>query len=319
MASLRKLASASLIATFILISIGGLVRATKSGLGCGTDWPHCAGRLVPALESRAEIIEFSHRAAASVVVFLLAALLVLAWRRRDEDPRTLRASMLAFGGVLFQAVLGAVVVKLELEAQSVVLHLGTALALLSVLVYLRVHLAAHSGGLVEPADANASRRAMVAAGGVLVLVLIGSYIGGISAERNAGFPDWPLVDGRLIPDLGVEILALHWIHRVLALVAGVLVIRAVLPAIRSRATAPLRAKLAHVAAGAYLLEVLVGATNVWTQADQGLNSASITLHLALGALIWGSLVAMAAVAAPGLRTASTTAPAGHAALEAGAG
>src|SRR6188508_2499129 len=106
----RKLAVVSTIATILLIAIGGLVRATKSGLGCGTDWPHCAGNVVPALETRAEIIEFSHRAAASIVVVLLGTLAVTAYRNRKERPALVTPSIVAFGLVLFQAVLGAIVV-----------------------------------------------------------------------------------------------------------------------------------------------------------------------------------------------------------------
>ena len=88
----RKLAIVSTGATILLIAIGGLVRATKSGLGCGTDWPHCAGKLVPALETRAEIIEFSHRAAASVVVVLLGLLAVTAYPE-PEGLSPLRRSL----------------------------------------------------------------------------------------------------------------------------------------------------------------------------------------------------------------------------------
>ena len=41
-----KLAVAAAVATFVLIAIGGLVRATDSGLGC-PDWPLCFGDWVP--------------------------------------------------------------------------------------------------------------------------------------------------------------------------------------------------------------------------------------------------------------------------------
>ena len=91
----RRLAVLSTAATFLLIAIGGLVRATKSGLGCGTDWPHCSGRLLPAVESRAVIIEFSHRLMASVVVILIGALAVTAWRKL-RGSRLMWASIGAF-------------------------------------------------------------------------------------------------------------------------------------------------------------------------------------------------------------------------------
>src|SRR5688572_13180305 len=105
MFSFKKLAVVSLIATFLLISVGGLVRATKSGLGCGDDWPRCSGRLLPEVQNRAMMIEFSHRAIAGIVVILLAALVLQAFR--EKRPRSQkRAAVGALGLVIFQALLG---------------------------------------------------------------------------------------------------------------------------------------------------------------------------------------------------------------------
>lgn len=308
MTLLRRLSDASVVATFILISIGGLVRATKSGLGCGTDWPHCGGRLVPALETRAEIIEFSHRAAASVVVALLATVLVVAFRNHRNDRRVVGTAAAAMGLVVMQAVMGAVVVKLELEASSVVLHLALALSLLALLVYLATIVRARTTDPVEaPADDGTGVRARLAAATVLVLLLVGSYVAGRGEELRAGFPDWPLVQDRLVPDLGVEILALHWLHRVLALVAGAAIIGLAVHVVRrnhDRATTA----FAHAAAGLFLAEIAVGAANVWTQSDETLNSAFVTAHLALGAAIWGCVAAVAARAAATLRRAHEKRP-----------
>ena len=88
----RTLVGASSIATFALIAVGGLVRATKSGLGCGTDWPHCSGRVIPIFGEPAVVIEYSHRLAAAAVVLLLGTVAVLAVRRYREVPRIMWAS-----------------------------------------------------------------------------------------------------------------------------------------------------------------------------------------------------------------------------------
>lgn len=55
-------------------------------------------------------------------------------------------------------------------------------------------------------------------------------------------------------------------------------------------------RIASVALGALIVEIVIGAATVWTQSSQGWNSAFITIHLALGALIWSSLVALTTVA-----------------------
>jgi heme A synthase len=293
MTRFQKLSLASTAATVVLVTIGGLVRATKSGLGCGTDWPHCQGHLVPSMESRAVVIEYSHRMAATAVVVLLACLAVAAFMEHRRSPAILWASIAAFALVIVQAVLGAVVVKMELQAVSVVLHLFTAMLLLGLLVYITAAAFAVSGRLAAT-DASISNLAGFAASCVLLLLLVGSYVSGRGAGRV--FDDWPLMNGRLVPDLGFQLGALQFLHRALALVVGVVVAFVAIRVIRRKGELSLQAKLMHTAAGLYGVEILIGALNVWTN----LNAAAVTFHLLTGALIWTSLVGTAVASHPAL-------------------
>jgi heme a synthase len=303
----RNLAIASTIATFLLVTVGGLVRATKSGLGCGTDWPHCHGKLVPSLEARATLIEFSHRAIAGVVVILIV-LLVLAAYRNQESRRLRRASIAALTLVLGQAVLGAVVVKLELDAESVVLHLATAMALLAALVY--VTIAAFTNG-DSASDRRLSRQSAFAAGAVLTLLLVGSYLSGLT--DGSVFDDWPLMNGRLVPALTSEAVTTHVVHRYLAALVGVVVLAVVIRSRHLKDRLPAPARFAYIAAAMFAIEIAIGALNVWTN----LNEIVVTLHLATGAAIWSSLVAMTVSAHPTLAPATTERrrPASQPALE----
>lgn len=293
----RRLTSASLVATVVLVAIGGLVRATKSGLGCGTDWPDCGGRLVPTLETRAAIIEFSHRFTAGIVGFLILALAIVAVRRLRDERRIKVASVAALVLVVFQALLGAAVVKAELERLVVVAHLVAAMSLLALLVYLTGMVAARTRGLPGTTDAGLSRRLGVAALGVLALLVVGS----LASTRDIG-PSWPLVNGELVPDLGVETFALHWFHRVLAGVVGIAVFASAWRVIKRRDEMPLAARFAHAAAGLFGFEIFVGALNLWTD----LNALVVALHLTTGALIWASFAAMVTVTHPSVRTAPET-------------
>ncbi|MDQ3785056.1 MAG: COX15/CtaA family protein [Actinomycetota bacterium] len=300
----RRLAVASTVATFLLIAIGGVVRATKSGLGCGTDWPDCSGELIPSLASRALAIEYSHRLMAAVVLLLLAGLAALAVWRHRASPAIVWPSVAAFGLVVFQALLGAVVVKLELQAVSVVLHLGTALLLVGVLVYLVVA-SSPGGDRAATTDRSLSRQGAMLAGAVWMLLLSGSYVTG--ADAGYVFPDWPLMNGSLLPNLAVESYAIHWAHRVLAALVGVVVALFAVKVVRRRGAMPGAARLAHAVAGGYVLQIVVGAANIWTR----LNAAVVTAHLLVGALLFGGLVGISLAVHPSLQKAGTAEPAGR--------
>src|SRR2546423_15674047 len=83
----RRLAFATVTATFLLIVVGGIVRVSDSRLGCGPGgsglhgWPLCNGDVIPGAGIHS-IVEYIHRTAASVVGILWLVLAVLAWRGR---------------------------------------------------------------------------------------------------------------------------------------------------------------------------------------------------------------------------------------------
>jgi cytochrome c oxidase assembly protein subunit 15 len=305
----KTLAGASTIATFLLISIGGLVRATKSGLGCGDDWPHCSGEVLPPLQDPNQIIEFSHRAVAGIVGIMIATLALLAYKHYRDHPRILWASIGALVLVIFQALLGMLVVKLDLAAEMVVVHLAAALSLLALLIYIN---ATARGPAEHVGDAALSKRTRFAAGSVLVLLLVGSYVSG--ADAGYAFSDWPLMDGKVIPNLAVEAKAIHFAHRALAAIVGVLVFVVAFDIFKRGAEFPAAKRFAHAAAGLFAIEVAIGALNVWTR----LNSAAVTAHLAIGAAIWGTLVAAAFVTSPAVaRTERASLSKGATVAEAG--
>src|SRR2546428_14066225 len=78
MKGFARLASLAVVATYVLIILGGLVRATGAGLAF-PDWPLCHGRLIPPPDPLV-LIEWSHRFAASIVGLLTLAVAFAAWR-----------------------------------------------------------------------------------------------------------------------------------------------------------------------------------------------------------------------------------------------
>jgi heme A synthase len=125
--------------------------------------------------------------------------------------------------------------------------------------------------------------------------MVGSYVSSWPDRP----PAWPLIDGRLIPDLSNSVFLVHFIHRVLAVAVAVLLFVFCLRVIRQKEGHPLGARFANAALGLFVIEILVGAANVWTD----LNSVIVTTHLLLGGLIWSSLIALAVVTGPALESA----------------
>ena len=66
----RRIAYAAALLTFVLIIVGGVVRISDSGLGCGAGgsgtkgWPLCDGRVVPLINANM-IVEYTHRIVAA--------------------------------------------------------------------------------------------------------------------------------------------------------------------------------------------------------------------------------------------------------------
>src|SRR5262245_60570785 len=114
----RRVAAAAVILAVGLITLGGVVRITGSGMGCGDHWPLCNGRLFPNLADTLEVIEWSHRWVASLLSGTILGLAIVAWRRHRQDPYLRNPAYLALGVLVLQVLLGALTVKLGTAAPA---------------------------------------------------------------------------------------------------------------------------------------------------------------------------------------------------------
>jgi protoheme IX farnesyltransferase len=145
-----------------------------------------------------------------------------------------------------------------------------------------------NGQPVQGSDPVFARLALIAAGATFALLLMGAYARGEGA--GLAFPDWPLMDGRLIPDLGGPATA-HFLHRAGAAAVGVLVLYVAVRSWRMPSRSADLVALATGAAALFVVQVFVGAASVWTE----LAAPAVVAHVAISALIWGTLVALASV------------------------
>ena len=94
-----------------LITLGGVVRITGSGLGCGDHWPLCDGQWFPPLDLTT-LIEISHRWVAGLVTVAVFALAVSRVAPPPPDqPALRRPAVVAAVLLVIQVLLGPVIVE----------------------------------------------------------------------------------------------------------------------------------------------------------------------------------------------------------------
>lgn len=279
----RWLIAAASAATYALVVLGGVVRATESGLGC-PDWPRCHGQLLPPLETPV-LIEFSHRLLASIVGLLVLATAFVAWRRYRQLPAVVWPAMAALVLVIGQIILGGVTVLNDLSPSIVSAHLALALSLLAALLIVAVFAFSPPAGASARDTAASPLRnlTLLTALASFGVMLTGSYVSGSGA--SLAFGDWPLFNGQLLPD-GGRLAMIHFTHRLAAAAGGVLVVFLAVRAWRLRRWDWPITSLATLAVVLYGAQVLVGAANIWTLLEPPARVA----HLALAAALWGTLV-----------------------------
>jgi heme a synthase len=304
-----RLARVGAVVALAVVMLGAYVRLTDAGLGC-PDWPGCYGRLVvPDSATTAEVLgpqftrplqagkawrEMIHRYLASTLGLICVALAVIAWRNRRDPEQPKRAPLALVALIVFQGLLGMWTVTLLLKPIVVVAHLLGGLATLALLASLGRWRTARF-----PAPTGALRALGVAAAAALVLQI---SLGGWTSANYAALacPDFPTCQTQWWPavadfeegfvlwrGLGVDYeggvldhparVAVHFTHRLGAVLAAVLIALLGLKLVREAAT---RADGAAVLA-VLTLQLCLGVSIVWF----GVPLAVAVLHNGVAALL----------------------------------
>ncbi|HXE83075.1 MAG TPA: COX15/CtaA family protein [Gemmatimonadales bacterium] len=280
-----SLAWSAAVCTYLLIVLGAVVRITGSGLGCGDHWPLCNGHLFPPLNDIGTVIEWSHRLVAALVSILVLALAFYGWllsRRLPRDPGLApgvgkpTAAYVAVSLLVIQVLLGAITVKLELPAWSIVLHLGTAMLLLATLL-------------------SAARARSPALSPVMVLAFVTVLFGALTANLGAAAAchGFPLCNGEIWMSAG-PLAWIQWIHRLLAYSLAMV---ALVWALRTPGRTP------KIVLGLIVLQITIGAAVVLLGLPSGLQAA----HVAIGTAVWSAAV-LGAIAPSEKEAAPRTSP-----------
>lgn len=294
-AALRRFAWGVLAYFIAVILWGALVRATGSGAGCGDHWPLCNGTVLQHSPRVDTMIEFTHRVTSGISFFSAVGLLIWVFMGTVRGHLARAASVAAVVFTLIEAVLGALLVKLGLTAQSqsplrapyLALHLTNTLLLLGALT-LTAHFLSRTVGytrktiqIVAPAGASVA----------IVTVLIVGVTGSLAALGDTLFPA-SSIGAALAQDFSAAstwLVRWRWTHPTIAFFASVFLIWLLVRGSRRSAhwdNRGLSALVLVLLATQYLFGVLDVAllAPVWLQ----------IVHLLGADVLWAALVVLTA-------------------------
>jgi heme A synthase len=271
----------------LVILWGALVRASKSGEGCGDRWPLCNGVVIPHAARIATIIEFTHRASTGIAFLSVLAMAIWAFRAFRGEPVSRSASASLFF-IVTEALLGAGLVLFKYvgadqsagRAIYLSAHLVNTMLLLATMAFTAWWASGHRA--IEASGSNA-----ITLGLALIAAVIVAITGSMTALSDTLYPVSSLRTG-FTADFSAAspaLVRLRILHPVIALAAGVYIVIAA--ATISRAQSLGRIVIALVAA-----QLAAGTLNVWLLAPIWLQ----LVHLLLADLLWIALVLLAAAA-----------------------
>ncbi|MFP5379253.1 MAG: COX15/CtaA family protein [Vicinamibacteria bacterium] len=293
----QRLALATTAITYLLILVGGLVRASGAGLGC-PDWPRCFGGWIPPM-SAADLpaafdpsqfnptlmwTEYLNRLLGVTVGLFIFATLVSAWRHHRDTPRVFRPILAAFLLTGFQGWLGGMVVAQALAGWIVTAHMIVALVIVALLIYATFHAVVEDGAAeVGPARRFLARATYGVMAVMLAQVAIGAQVRELVDERLDHLPRAAVIDSLGLLDL---------LHRDGAVaVLGLAVLLWFRVWLKHRHEGRLMTA-AHVVLGLVAAQIATGVVLAYF----ALPPPAQVAHLTLAALLMGALMVLALLA-----------------------
>ena len=279
--------------TALLIFAGGLVTSTGSGLSV-PDWPTTYGwfMLTFPLEKMVGGIfyEHSHRLIASAVGTLIVVLAIWLWK---SEPRAWvrRLGYVALAAVVTQGILGGITVLWFLPDAVSIAHAGLAQLVFCLTVSIALVTSpgwrrAYASRVGPRRDVLDDARLRMVATGTTAAIYVQIIVGATMRHTGAGLaiPDFPWAFGRLIPPVWNGPIAIHFAHRVGAVIVTTLVLATIGHVLyHHRSRGELR-RPSLLLAALVAIQVTLGALTVLSGKHYIINS----LHVVTGAMVLGT-------------------------------
>jgi cytochrome c oxidase assembly protein subunit 15 len=270
-------------ATVLLIVAGGLVTSTESGLSV-PDWPTSYGWNMFTFPLKHMVggifYEHGHRLIASGVGFLTIGLALWLWLA--EPRKWMRMlGLAALAAVILQGVLGGITVLFFLPTAISTAHAGLAQIFFCLTIAISLFTSRGWRSVPTPgwvADGILRRIATATTVGIYIQILIGATM----RHSGAGLaiPDFPLVFGGIVPPEWTPQIAIHYAHRLGALLVALAIAATAGHVLYHHRDRTELKRPAILLVCLVLAQMTLGAFIIWSKKDVAVNTA----HVIVGAL-----------------------------------
>lgn len=297
-----RVAYALLAYTVLVIVFGAWVRISGSGAGCGQHWPTCHGEIMHAPKSVETVIELTHRVTSGLC--MLGAFGLLIWGLKVfRRPHPVRwGVVLAMVFMIFEALLGAGLVLLELvgkndsvsRAVMMAIHLSNTCLLTGAMAFVAWYADERGGGrALQLRGAGLSAWLLI---GGLVLVVVVSMSGAVTALGDTLYPVAAdgTIEQHLIADQSPTahfLQRMRIVHPLLAVASGLYLLWLAI-ALPGMPNQPRVRSLGNLVAGLTVAQLCAGVVNIMLSAPGWMQ----LVHLALATCLWIALVLLSLAA-----------------------
>lgn len=265
-------------ATLLLIVAGSLVTSQDYGLAV-PDWPKSYGMWFPPMIGGV-FYEHGHRMIAGFVGALTVIMTIWLWMK--EPRKWVRVlGTIALFSVIGQAVLGGITVLYFLPTWVSTIHATLAQTFFCMIVSLAIFTSSwwKKPGVKSARSEDPTFRFGATTALIFIQLIIGSWMR--HSHAALAIPDFPLAFGKIIPPFTSTEIAIHFSHRVGALLVLLMVAWNFIAVLRSHKGESKIAWPSILLMILVLLQITLGAYTVWTKTAVPI----ATLHVITGALI----------------------------------